>query len=322
MSAPGARKRSSWSVHPAAATIFLIGMAVLTYAIVRPFDPERWPPADGQRNAAALRIVVAIPPLMWPVRGLAPADAEVVLLSPPGAGCEGIELTPAQVRAIRRADLVVRAGSGLDESVAAVVRSSFLRRAADLCLADLLESAHDHHDGRERSTDHALPDPHAWLDPAAMERLIAALAEAMRRGGGAPDPARVESLMEVCRRIDAEYRERLAAVPSRLIVTEHDAWRRLAGRYGLEVAAAIRHSHGVEPTPGDIAAAARALRERGARAIFVEPQFPQAAARRIAQETGAKVLTLDPLGDGDWPAMMRRNLDSLVEGLSIGTAGP
>lgn len=321
MTTPAARKTFSSSVHPAAAAIFLIGMTVLIYALVRPFGLARRPATAGQHDAAILRIVVTIPPLMWPVCGLAPADAEVVLLSPPGAGCEGIELTPAQVRAIRRADLVVRTGAGLDESVGAVVRVSGATPSTDITLKGLDEDVQAHLVGGEHDSDHHHHDPHSWLDPLVMERFLVALAEAMRRAGHPPEPARLEALIEECRRIDAEYRERLAAVPSRLIVTEHDAWRRLARRYGLEVAAAIRHSHGVEPTPGDIASAARAVRERGARAIFVEPQFPQVAARRIAAETGAKVLTLDPLGDGDWPAMMRKNLDSLVEGLAGGTAG-
>jgi ABC-type Zn uptake system ZnuABC Zn-binding protein ZnuA len=64
-----------------------------------------------------------------------------------------------------------------------------------------------------------------------------------------------------------------------------------------------------------------AIREHGLKAIFVEPQFSSVAAERIAHSTGIRVLPIDPLGDGDWALLMRKNLDSLVSGLG-GAASP
>ena len=43
-----------------------------------------------------------------------------------------------------------------------------------------------------------------------------------------------------------------------------------------------------------------------------------APAISVTRETGVRVGTLDPLGQGDWEALMLRNLDALVEGLGGG----
>lgn len=136
--------------------------------------------------------------------------------------------------------------------------------------------------------------------------------------------AQMKSSLEVvlgeCKAIDGEFRDGLAQVATRAFVTEHNGFAYLERRYNLRVAATIRAQHGVEPAPRDIEAAEQAAREQGVLAIFVEPQYAQAGARRIAEITGLRLLMLDALGDGDYPAMMRANLVALREGL--GAAGP
>ena len=55
---------------------------------------------------------------------------------------------------------------------------------------------------------------------------------------------------------------------------------------------------------------------------FVDPPGPDEATKRIAEAAGARVMVLDPLSDGDWPALMRRNLDALVDGLTPPDGAP
>lgn len=310
--------------HPAAVVILIIGVASLLVGALRvhfigPSARVQSVMASEGREPGPMRIVVTLPPLMWAVKALAPKDAEITLLAPAGAGCEGIELTPAHVAAIGRADVVVRSGGGVDQPVLdATGQSRSVIRARDVTLT-------------------ASGDGHAWLDPARMEHLIAAIGEAiddwesaeekrLLSMGECADPLlfvllklvrnkTAEELTTICREIDKEYRERLSALRGRSVITHHDAWRAMAQRYGLDFAAVIQHSHDAEPSPSDLAEVARIAREKSIRAIFVEPQLNPAGAVRIAEVTGAKLLTLDPVGGEDWPAMMRKNLDALVEGL-------
>lgn len=338
---PPIHSRRPRRAHPAAVLIFVLGVAALAASIVwshaRPGARlGGGAVAAAERAPGAVRIVVTIPPLLWPVREMAPEGAEITLLAPPGAGCEGVEMTPGQVVALERADLVVMVGLGREGSVQRMLEGHdrpFVSMDSALGAGETPRGAGSQdgasgeaaQPGFTQEPEHGSIDPHAWLDPAVMRefsvRLSYALADAVARAGGDErDAARVaaglERVVGECRAVDQEYAERLRLLSPRVIVTQHNAFGYVARRYGLKVAAVIRPMHDVEPTPGDLQRAAQAVRENHLGAVFVEPQLAPDAARRIAEVTGARVLTLDPLGDGDWPAMMRRNLAALVEGLS------
>lgn len=290
--------------------------------------------------AGPLRIVVTIPPLLSLAKALAPPGAEVTSLTPPGVSEHTYEPPPSAVARMLDADVVVMIGLGLEPRVQAALDKHPSPTRRVVVFADAVglagasaehEDTHDHAHDDQGDDDghghhHAGADPHLWLDPVLVERFIPALRagiEASLKGRGVSTPAEVarldgaqRRLIEDARAIDSAYQSALADAPSRVLVTHHDAYSRLAVRYNLQVVAVLRPVSVVEPTPGDIQRAVDAIRAHGVKAIYVEPQFSAAAAERIARLTGARVLSLDPLGDGDWDAMMRTNLSRLVEGLS------
>ncbi|MCA9306405.1 MAG: metal ABC transporter substrate-binding protein [Phycisphaerales bacterium] len=280
-------------------------------------------PATGHTG---LTIVVTIPPLMWAVEGLAPQGAEVNLIVPPGASPHGFELTPSQSALIVGADLVVMVGLGMEPQVEAALAAHAADRRRVVRFEDVLrddehlDAPHDHDDGHEHV--HG-GDPHMWLDPVLMGRFVEMLGEEIRSVSGESGrpgdiSIRAGAMQGECAAIDSAYREGLARCVSKTIVAQHNAYPYLAHRYGLRVESVIHGAgggHGGEASPGEIASAVRAIKESGVRAVFVERQMQDGSARRVAEAAGVEVLVLDPLGDGDWPEMMRENLGALVEGL-------
>lgn len=299
---------------------------------------DRASPSEVQAQATGpLRVVVTIPPLLWAAKAIAPADAQITLILAPGQSEHGFEITPSQFKAINDADIVAMVGYSLEPKVEATLKLGDRARRRVVNFEGIdgvnpIVADHEHENCTDPSHDHSHGyDPHVWLDPPIMkafvERFGRAVLETLDASGSrfseaerGAEQKRVEravaELIADCNAVDAEYRQKLSEASSRVIVTHHNAYSYVARRYALEVAAVIRPVEVVEPTPGDIKAVTDAIRERGVKAIFVEPQFSSVAAERIAQSTGIKVLPLDPLGDGDWPATMRKNLDSLVTGLS------
>ncbi len=282
---------------------------------------------------AGLKVVVTIPPLKGIVEPLLPVGSTVKVLMPPGRSEHNYEFTPADMASVGGADLVLFVGLGLEPQVAKFLGSRASSQRVDLSLADAAEvktEEHEHHEthehGESEECDHRAGDPHVWLDPVLVKGAIARLGEAVSaamkahgewngaaeetlKGAIAAETKRVEEL-------DGAFREKLAPFKGDKIVTHHAAFGRLAERYGLVVAEVIRVNEGEEPTPGRIAAIVQAVRKEGVRAIFVEPQFDSATAERVAKAAGVHVVTLDPLGSGDWFAMMKGNLEGLVKGLS------
>lgn len=272
-----------------------------------------------------VRVVVSISPLRGLVGPLLPEGSVVTTLVESGRSVHGFEPTPVHMAAIARADVVVIIGMGLEGRLADAVRHGG-SRATLITMAGALDLDGD---GHAHSGDHAHDhdecgthgDAHLWLDPVLAQRFVdvlpGLLPERLREGAAGPAKELAERIGE----IDAAFRERLAPFEGRAIVTHHASFNRPAERYGLRVAAVLRVIETLEPSAADIAAARRAIEENGLGAIFIEPQFSGSTAERLAASAGVKLVMLDPLGDGDWIAMMRTNLDRLVEGLSAGRGG-
>ena len=292
-----------------------------------------------------MRVVVTLPPLEGLVRPLLPEGATIRVLIPPGRSEHGYEPTVQDVLALNDADVVVLVGMGLESSIDASLRKRPrpYRHEARLGVILGLEDPHGAHGHDEHSHDpnahddhshhehdhaddhdhdaHAV-DPHVWLDPVLVRQFlpeIARLAKSSIEESNLGDAGRVDAaLAETLARVeavDAAYRRELAPFAGRAIITHHAAFDRLADRYGLKVVEVIRPIEGAEPTPANISVVTDAIAREGVRAIFVEPQFDERGAALIAERAGVRLGTLDPLGTGDWFAMMEANLRSLVTNL-------
>lgn len=302
-------------------------------------------PGSAESGSETLRIAVSIPPLQWVAESLAPEGSRVVPLVDPGVSPHGAALSPSQARDLAGADVVLLVGWNLEPSIERSLATS-RNSPRVLRMAEVLEGAgivppplfsyetglaeiHDHADsepGHEHHEDtaphaaghaghdghhHGPEDPHAWLDPAAMEPWIRAVADVL-----GSSPHLVDRTLAEVAQVDREYREALADVRNRVLVTHHDGFGWLVRRYGLEVGAVIRPEGLVETRPSDVARVMEVVRRHDLGGIFVEPQFGDRAALRIRDLAGVELFILDPLGSGDWPATMRANLTQLTEGLN------
>lgn len=309
-------------------------VSLLAASLVAHAEEPSTPAPSGIR----VKAVVSIPPLKGLVAPLLPEGSEVVVLCPPGRSEHGFELTPGMVAALGEADLVVLVGMGLEPQVERAVGAGapsapgrrVVRFAAAVGIHSESHEGHTHAPGEAH--DHGGADPHLWLDPVLAGKLAAALSDELldmfRERGGltaqqtAEFKMRRSSLFKKVQAVEAEYAVALEPYKGASIVTHHNAFGRLASRFGLVVAATIRATESGEPTPGSIAEVVRLVKERKIGAIFDEPQSDPAIVRRIAQTAGVRALTLDPLGDGDWAGLMRTNLQALVDGLASATPTP
>ncbi len=269
-------------------------------------------------------VLVEVAPLAGLVRPLVDPSVEVRPIVPAGVSPHGYQLAPSDAADLARATLVITVGAPLEPAINRAI-DRVVEPGSVFSIADVLgidaaacdhpghAHGHDHSEGHEHGA-----DPHLWLDPGLMIEMVEPLADAIEaRGIAHPQLSGYRSQLAAgLESIDGSFRRQLEPFAGRAIITHHDAFRRIADRYGLEVGEVIRPVSSVEPTPGDLALAAEAIRDHQAGAIFIEPQFSDALPRRIAEQAGVKVYTLDPVGSEDWINLMRANLRALVAGLS------
>ena len=271
---------------------------------------EPSPTADG-----GILVAASITPLADFARQVGDDHVEVITLVPPGASPHTYELIPSQVEQVAKARLLVLNGVGLEYWADKLIQSA---DNPNLIVVDTSQGI----EVLAGAAGEPGGNPHIWLDPENAIVQVGHIRDALIRA----DPthaddyqASAEGYIAELQALDQEIANEVAAWSSRQFIAFHPAWVYFARRYGLVQAAVIEEAPGREPSPADVARIVETARRIGAKAIFAEPQFSSKAARTIAEESGAQVLFLDPLGsslnDRSYLNLMRYNVAQMAESL-------
>lgn len=247
-------------------------------------------------TAADLPVVfVSIPPLKFVVEHLAGGLARVEVMLPSGASPATYEPTPRQMAALNGAVLYLQIGVPFEGPVLAKISTLAPGLEVVDCRQGItlvpMEGSDDGHG-------HGPLDPHIWLDPIRMKTVARTTARALSERVPAA-AAGIESLLarlleeidETNHRVEA----RLAPFGGRDLLVFHPAYGYFTRRYGL-VQIAVE-AGGKSPSARQLAEIVASLGDRETPAIFIQPQFSQTAARRVADALGCQVVVLDPLAE-------------------------
>ncbi len=276
-------------------------------------------------GADRISVAVSIDPLADFARRVGGDRVQVLTLIPPGASPHTYELKASQVAQVARAHLLVLNGVGFEfwaDKLVRAVDNPALEVVDTSRGISILEAGEHEQADRHADTDHSGGNPHIWLDPRQAMVQVGHIRDALVRAD--PDHAAIyrtntTRLLTELGNLDREIVAQVGTWRRRQFIAFHPAWVYFARRYSLEQVAVIEASPGWEPSPVELARVVETAKRIGARAIFAEPQFSPKAAETIAQESGAQVLFLDPLGstlkDRGYGAMMRYNVAQMASAL-------
>ncbi len=266
--------------------------------------------AAPEPSGAPLRVVATIEPLCMLVRALGGEHAACTTLVPAGANPHAFEPRPSTMAAMAQATLLLRAGNGIDDWAAR------LAGAGDAPWTVLGPAC--------ASEDAACA--HFWLDPLRTGDAVAARLAPLL-ASHAPDHA--SDLAELERRFGVDLLaatydalEVLAPARGAAFIAFHPAWGDFARFFGLVDLGAMQAHGADEPTPRRLAELLAAARAANVRAVLIEPQLDAHTARIAAEELGARVVTVDPLGDprdperASYTALLRWNARQLAAALA------
>jgi len=255
------------------------------------------------------------------IQNVGGAHVTVTALVPRHADVHTFQPSPADVRAVARARLIVMNGLGLDDWLrdtitnAAAAGTPLFELGPGLVGVELLP-------GEDPGTQ----NPHLWMAvPYAegyVDEIVRALATADPANaadyqqGAAAYRARLDAL-------DARIRAKIGSIPpaERRLVTFHDAFPYFAREYGLQIVGVAVEAPGQDPSAAQIAALIDAIKAAHVKAIFSEDQFPTKLVDQLAASTGARVVSNlydDSLGDPpvtSYEALMDWDVDQLVAAL-------
>jgi len=284
--------------------------------------------------ATAQPLVVTTNPVLQDlVRQIGGADVRVECLLPDGANPAEYEPTPANVRQLAGAGLLVANGAGyepwLDDLVRKAGYAGLQTNVSDgVALLDIDGRLHDPTDETASNLDQFILEPHAWLDPRNVMHYVAGIRDNLAEliPTRLHDFAnRTTAYLGELRAVHAYAQAQLGAVPRehRRLATSLPAFRYLALAYDLTYVPIPGLGSGQELTPTIEARLAERVAQLKVPAVFFESTSHPRALRHITDATGVKTITTlyaDGLGPAGSPAatylgMFRANIDTVARAL-------
>ncbi|MBS4235922.1 metal ABC transporter solute-binding protein, Zn/Mn family [Campylobacter vulpis] len=256
---------------------------------------------------------VSIAPQEFFVKKIAGDSVEINTLLPQNSDEHTFEFKTSHLSKLEKSDLYFTMGLEFEK----VFLDKFKRNFPNLSIVNTqknipfleFEEEHEHHDH-----DHA-KDIHTWLDPILVKTLATNIATALKEKY--PQNAKMyennlQNFHKELEDLNLQINEELKGVKNRKFIVYHPSWAYFAKRYRLEqIPVEIA---GKEPKISDLKRIIKKARKENIKVIFVQPGFPENAAKVLAKECGAKIVMINHLAK-DWDKELLKSVEALKKAL-------
>lgn len=269
---------------------------------------------DKANSEDKIKIVTSFYPIYIETLNVTKGIDGVVVenMTKPQTGClHDYQMTPADMKKLENADVFIANGVGME---------SFLQDVIDNQKnLKVVEAAK----GIELLADEHGENPHVWVSVSNCMTQVQTIADELSN----LDPEHADAYQKNAKEYIAKLEDlkqdmhnQIDNLPHKDIVTFHEAFPYFAKEFNLNIVGVIEREPGTAPTPSELDEIIAQVNDLQAKALFAEPQYSLTAAKTIANETGAKVYTLDPVvtGENDLDAYikaMKQNALTLQEAL-------
>jgi zinc transport system substrate-binding protein len=236
----------------------------------------------------------------------------LVNMAPPFTGClHDYQMTPQDMKTLSQADILVINGAGMESFLDDVIRQN-----TKLAVIDASKNI-------ELIEENGNANPHIFVSISGAIQQVRNITAGLERA----DPEYIgyyrENVQRYLVKLEAlkeKMHLALKKVKNRNIITFHEAFPYFAREFDLNILTVIEREPGSEPSAGELAKTIELVRKNKVKALFAEPQYPAKSAQTIAQETGARVYSLDPGVTGPmepeaYIIAMEKNLEVLKQAL-------
>jgi ABC-type Zn uptake system ZnuABC Zn-binding protein ZnuA len=252
---------------------------------------------------------------------------DVAALVKPGVDPHEYEPTPADLRKVGDAQLILTSGKHMENYLNKLQEATGGK--ADLLkvgdhFSSLTIKSSEVEDGADKSA--GIEDPHWWHSVSNVKQATKIIRDELIK----LDPAdkadferNANAYLAKLDELDNWVKRKVAELPrdKRKLVTSHDAFQYLARDYGFTIAAIEGLSTETEPSNRHVSELIDDIKKQGVKSIFLESTLNPKVTTQITRETGAKIggsLYPDGLGAGDantYEGMMKHNVSTIVDAL-------
>lgn len=250
--------------------------------------------------ASALNILACEPEWAALASVVAGPDAKITAATGAEQNPHHVQARPSLLSAVRRADMVICTGAGLEEAWLPVLlargANPSVQRPPGLFLAATHVTLIDQPEQIDRAAGdvHAQGNPHFHLDP----RLLPDIAQALAKQMGRLRPAEAESFRARAEAFSHRWEEQVARWSSRAeplrkasVIVHHRSWNYLARWLELSIIGELEPKPGVPPSPAHLASLQKTV--ESSRALVLRAPFDDARPSQwLAQRSQACPLVL------------------------------
>ncbi len=308
-------------------------------------QPTASTPSDSTaQTGGQLKVMASFYPLKYLTEQIGGELTSVTSLTPDGAEPHDLELSPASVDQLGKADAVVYL-KGFQSAVDEAVEHNAPKTVIDVAPAVQLvkvsdsgnhvddhdhdadhdhdhEADHDHDHKAEHDHDHdhdMSTDPHFWLDPERMSQAATLIGQALADA----DPKNAQTytsnaanVSHSMKDLGTELVSGTATCEHTTFVTAHAAFGYLADRTGLTQVGISGLDPDSSPSPARLQEISELVKAQGVSTIFTEALIDPKVAETLAQDLGIETAVLDPIEsqvnpNEDYAAAMRNNITAL-----------
>lgn len=264
------------------------------------------------------QLTVSIEPLRYFVENIGGDNFRVSTLVPAGASPETYELTPQQVVEVSQSRAYFSIGTlGFEQTRL----KQLLDNEPNLLAVNVSDSIplltseqtccnHHHHDHHHEGES---IDLHTWASPTSAEHIVRRICATLVEIDSINAPLyqqRTDSLLAHIEQVDQTIRATLRPLQNRTFLIYHPALGYFARDYGLQQFAV--EQDGKEPTAERLQELIHQAETEGIKVVFIQKEHSGRAAQRIAEATGGRVVSINPLAY-DWDKEMIRIAKALAE---------
>lgn len=274
------------------------------------------------------------------VREIAGDKVDLTLLLPPGMESHSYDPTPADMKAVGNADLLIRVGENMETWSAKLFDKStgakaYLDIASEMGLRLAAhehehEHGHEHEHEHEREAEQGLVDAHIWTDPVYAQGMVKVIADALCRLDGSNAEfykSNSEKYIKKLKALDSGFRDAVKnGKRDTVVFSGRFAFRNFTERYSLKFVSALDAcADNSEPGARTVAKIVDTVRDEKIPVIFYEELTEPRTAEIICGETGCAMrlfhschnVSRDEFEAGvGYLSLMNGNLENLREALS------
>ncbi len=256
--------------------------------------------------------------------------AEFYWVASPNQNIHFIAPTPKDVLKTKKADVFIHGGLDLetwrDPLLHAAGKKEFItgERAIDVSKdITLLEVPdHDHVPSRLEGDIHLFGNPHYWPSPENAKQIASTMAKELSKFYPEYESFFTANLISFNHLMEGkikDWKTRMAPFKGQKVVTYHNSWLYFLNYFDLKSAAYLEPKPGIPPTAKHLQSVMKTIREDEVKIIIRQNYEDSRSPQKIAQVTGAKVVTLFiETGQikGDFFDLIERNIEELEKAFS------